>query len=280
MALLAIAVERASGQSFPDYVAGQILRRLGMSDSAVGLDDSRRARLATGYVYIAPDQAPLVAPDWQLGVGQYTGGLVTTPTDLARFLSTQFPTGDGRRSPVLSQASLRQMQARVGGSEACLGWWTTDLGGHRLIGHTGGHFGFLASVGALPEERLGIAIMTNSWNPVLGANDTWELAKMALLDLARATERPASPPAPPFEPGRVEIARYAGRYALAGGFAHLDVDVRDGQLWFAVREKAGSLRPCEPTGPDRFSCGLEFRVDGEGRVAGVSFALFEFAREP
>jgi hypothetical protein len=47
-----------------------------------------------------------------------------------------------------------------------------------------------------------------------------------------------------------------------------------------AREDDRPPAACEPTGRHRFSCGLEFRVDGAGRVTGLSFALFEFARGP
>ena len=280
MSLLAIAIERASGQAFPDYVSEHVLAPLGMVDSGLVLEEARARRVATGYVYTAPADPPLVAPPWELGAALYTGGLAATPTDLARFLAAQFPTPDGRRSAILSQDSLRQMRTSIGRSDACLGWWTTELDGRPLIGHTGGHFGFLASIGALPDLGLGIALMTNSWNPVLGANDTWELTKVALADLARAVAPETTASAVPFDPARVDLARYAGSYSLPGGFAHVDVTLREGRLWQAVREAPGPATRCEPTGPHRFSCGLEFRVDGEGRVRGLSFALFEFSRVP
>ena len=151
MALLGIAVERASGRPFADYVAERILRPLGMADSSVAVEAGRDPRLATAYLFDSSDQPPLVVPEWRLGVAQYTGGLVAARRPL-RFAAANFPTADGRRSAILSQDSLRVMHQRVGRSDACLGWWTTELEGRVLLGHTGGHFGFLASIGALPDS--------------------------------------------------------------------------------------------------------------------------------
>jgi CubicO group peptidase (beta-lactamase class C family) len=278
MALLGIAVERAIGRPFAGYVAERILRPLGMADSSLAVEAGRDPRLATAYLFNSPDQPPLVVPEWRLGVAQYTGGLVTTPTDLVRFAAAQFPTADGRRSPILSQDSLRLMHQRVGRSDACLGWWTTELEGRVLLGHTGGHFGFLASIGALPGQRLGVAIMTNSWNPLLGADDTWDLTKMALSFIAPTVEPEAKPAPTPFDAKAVDLTAYVGRFSLPGGFAHLDTTLHEGHLWFGMSERPGSERPCEPTAPDRFSCGLEFRSGADGRKTGVSFALFEFTR--
>jgi hypothetical protein len=46
-----------------------------------------------------------------------------------------------------------------------------------------------------------------------------------------------------------------------------------------VRERPGSGTPCDPSATDRFSCGLEFRAGEDGRVSGLSLALFDFERE-
>ena len=128
--------------------------------------------------------------------------------------------------------------------------------------------------------------MTNTWNPMRGTNDTWEIAKLALADLAPAVAQPAPVrPAPPaggsaFDPAKVALASYVGRYGLPGGFAHVDVELRDGKLWQSVREAGPPATPCEPIAADRFSCGLEFRRDASGRLTGLSLALFDFRREP
>ncbi len=271
-------MERASGQPFPDYVAERILRPLGMNDSTLAPEAAVRARMPVGYVTVAPGETPLVAPEWKLGSATYTGGLTTTPSDLARFLSAHFPRDDGGPSPILSQASLRQMRAPVGHGDAALGWWTTELDGRQLVGHTGEHLGFLASIAALPDLKLGVAIMTNSWNPIAGTNDTWDLSKMVLSDLAGALTPPPAAPAP-FDAAAVDLSRYAGRYALPGGLAHVDVVERGGTLRMSVRERPGSEAPCSPTAPERFSCGLEFHTGKDGAVTGLSYALFDFHRE-
>ena len=279
MTLLAIALERASGQPFPDYVAEHILRPLGLRDSTLAPSDAERRRMPVGYVFTSNDVPPFVAPEWKLGAAVYTGGLYTTASDLARFVAAQLPTADGASTPILKQESLLQMRAPVGRGEAALGWWTTEIDGRQLIGHTGGHLGFLASVAALPELKLGVAVMTNSWNPIVGADDTWELSKMALADLAQAAAPSPTPKPPDFDAASVDLSRYVGRYALPGGFAHVDVDVRNGTLWREVRERPGSGAACAPSGPDRFSCGLAFHAGEDGRITGLSMALFEFERE-
>lgn len=277
--LLAIALERASGEAFPEYVAEHILRPLGLRDSTLAPGDAERSRMPVGYVFTSPEGPPLVTPEWKRGAAAYADGLYTTASDLARFVAAHFPSADGVSSPILRQESLRQMRAPAGRVDAGLGWRTAELDGRQLIGRTGGRLGFQASVAALPDLKLGVALMTNSWNPAADGDDTWELSRMALADLAHAAAPPVAPKSPAFDAASVDLSRYIGRYALAGGFAHVDVELRSGKLWMQMRERPGSGTPCNPAGPDRFSCGLEFHAGEDGRVSGLSMARFEFKRE-
>ena len=104
MALLGIAIERASGRPFADYVAERILRPLGMADSSLALEAGRDPRLATAYLFNSPDR-PLVVPEWRLGVAQYTGGLVTTPTTWRRPVRRGAVPDRGR--PAVADSSAR-----------------------------------------------------------------------------------------------------------------------------------------------------------------------------
>ena len=121
--------------------------------------------LPKGYVFVFDSSIPLIAPTWQLGVAVYSGGIVSTAEDLARFLSLQFQTGSVGGSQILSADSLRQMRATFAHGGAGLGWWGANVAGHQMIQHSGGHLGFLAAVGAVPDLKLGIVVMTNSGNP-------------------------------------------------------------------------------------------------------------------
>ena len=62
--------------------------------------------------------------------------------------------GDDRNSPLFA------MQPKF--ADYALGWVVEDYRGHKLVGHTGGVFGFVTRVMLVPDENLGIVILTNA----------------------------------------------------------------------------------------------------------------------
>jgi len=73
--LLGIALERASGEPFADYLESNIFLPLNMKNTTVGTDEIDESRKAVGYVYTNPGMKPLVAPPWEFGCALYSGGI-------------------------------------------------------------------------------------------------------------------------------------------------------------------------------------------------------------
>ena len=213
----------------------------------------------------------------------YTGGLAGTAGDMARFLSLQFQEGEPGGAQILSADSLRQMRTPAAPGGAGLGWWTAEVEGHPFFEHSGGHVGFLATIGGLPDLKVGVVVMTNTFNPIWGAQHTQEIARLLYRTLISALAPPARPA---FDPASVELSRYAGTYAVAGRFAEIRMEVADGRLWHTVVGSAAPRQAAYPVAHDQFSLGqpggapaLFFETDAQGRVSAVRFALFRFERQ-
>jgi CubicO group peptidase (beta-lactamase class C family) len=58
-----------------------------------------------------------------------------------------------------------------------LGWFLQDYNGHKIVAHTGGVNGFVTGVTLLPDEKLGIVVLTNT-----DANNFFEALKWEILD--------------------------------------------------------------------------------------------------
>ena len=58
-----------------------------------------------------------------------------------------------------------------------LGWQLTDYEGREIVSHTGGVNGFVTSVTLLPEEKLGVVVLTNT-----DANEFYEALKWEIVD--------------------------------------------------------------------------------------------------
>jgi hypothetical protein len=58
-----------------------------------------------------------------------------------------------------------------------LGWMLQEYGGKKIVSHTGGVNGFVTSVTLIPEEKLGIIVLTNT-----DANNFYEALKWEIMD--------------------------------------------------------------------------------------------------
>src|SRR6185503_7545855 len=58
-----------------------------------------------------------------------------------------------------------------------LGWFLEEYAGRKIVSHTGGVNGFVTSVTLIPEEKLGIVVLTNT-----DANGFYEALKWEIMD--------------------------------------------------------------------------------------------------
>jgi CubicO group peptidase (beta-lactamase class C family) len=156
-ALAAYVVEEVSGQPFEQYVAEQILKPLGMSDSGYLLGPPLPGEMATGYSYEKRTQVPLPI-DYD---SDYPGGsMVSTADDMARFMLAHLEGGCYEGECILQPDTLAEMhqqraQTPYEGQAVTYGFVEAQQEGQRLLGHSGAIRGFGASLNLLPEHNLG-----------------------------------------------------------------------------------------------------------------------------
>ncbi len=213
IAAVGLVLERVGGQPFASYLGEHVLAPLGMDESAFELTPALSDRLATGYMWTY-DGRRFQAPGFQLGESP-AGSLYTTVTDLCRFMAAMFARGEGARGRVLQPASLEAMWkpqfARAGQRTGFgIGFAIDTLAGHRTVGHGGAIYGFATEALMLPDDQLGVAIVTT----IDAANVvTSRIAEAALRAMLASREHRAIPawettdPVPP-----AEASRLAGRY--------------------------------------------------------------------
>lgn len=112
--LCGLAVERATGQTFGDYLQNELFSPLGMVDSGFFAPPTKAARLASVYargpegltLQEAAQGSPfLTAPHGEAGAS----GLVTTLEDYGRFADMLAGAGARKNVRILTPRSLRQM---------------------------------------------------------------------------------------------------------------------------------------------------------------------------
>jgi CubicO group peptidase (beta-lactamase class C family) len=160
-------VARVSGQPWERFVAERLFRPLAMSSTTAVLSEVPADRLARRHwrsdAGIVARPAPRVAE-----------GIYSTAGDMARWLQFQLGEGTYDRGRLLKPETVREMHAlqfsipirsRPPGNVYAarfygtgLGWFVQDYRGRKVVLH-GGAWG--AMVGMIPEERLGVVVLSN-----------------------------------------------------------------------------------------------------------------------
>ena len=236
-------VEVLSGVPWEDFVRGRLLEPLRMSrtnlsvDEMLADDDHAAAYTRRGGVIAEVPQRPLpaVAP---------AGAINSSAADLTRWLLAQLAGGQLDGATVMSPATAtRQLTPHMLMPEAGelpgltqyaygLGWAIGRYREHRMAMHDGGIDGFTTHCVLLPDDGVGVVVLTNTsaslmhltvayrvLDELLGAEplDVFGFLKprfdaaMAGVREARAARRvvPGAPPARP-------LAAYAGDYEHPG----------------------------------------------------------------
>jgi CubicO group peptidase (beta-lactamase class C family) len=280
VSLLGIALERASGTSYQQYITDHIFKPLGMTHSGF-IDDANQGQFPVGYVYVPGHAEPVIAPKWQLGAAQYSAGIYSTVDDMAKFLALQWQEDAIGGTQILSADSLRAMRVGTEDKQCGIGWWGNEAAGHHIVLHNGGHLGYLATVAAMPDMKLGVVLMTNRDNPIWDLQTHGLAIKMFELLVPQYTPQKDKSK---FDPSKVDLARYAGTYAADGGYVKMKITFQDGKLYRLVEESGDSVAQIFPVGTDQFGdapngpASLSFKAAESGNITAAELALFTLRR--
>ena len=153
-----------------------------------------------------------------------------------KFLIALFAGGRGLNGAVLKPDTLRQMFAPQGSdSDYGLGFALLNVDGIRMVGHRGGVYGFSTESLAIPDEKLGVVVITNMDN---AAEVAWHVAFTALRFMRAAhAGKPLPPLQIPTDVPTETMRELAGRYEK--GQEALQIFERDGKLFLEPLQDAG-----------------------------------------
>ena len=183
-------IQKVSGKPWEVYVYDSIMQPLGMTNThPLGTGMSQMAVASkpytnnfTGELTELPyDNVDNLAP---------AGSIVSCVKDLSHWLLLQLDSGKYEGRQILPWAVLqrtRQMQTIISSNKSSilprhyygygLGNFQGDYNGRQFYEHTGGADGFVTNVCFVPEENLGISILTNNDN-----QDFFEALRYQVLD--------------------------------------------------------------------------------------------------
>jgi CubicO group peptidase (beta-lactamase class C family) len=173
-------IPAVTGTSWDDYIRQHIFQPLGMNHSTVS-----NAAFKAGDDYAFPHERvdgrlqviPLEVLD---NVGP-AGSINSCAADMAKWVQLQLNHGKfiDREGSLFSERQSKEMWTpqtilpigepspalatlKPNFADYALGWGVRDYRGRKLVGHTGGVAGFVSRVMLVPQENLGVVVLTNA----------------------------------------------------------------------------------------------------------------------
>ena len=280
-------IPAVTGKSWEDYIRQRILNPLGMN-----------ATNFTNIAFQAGDNyaSPHSKVDGKLQLVEFVslenaapaGSINSSAAEMAKWMLLQlnrgkFPDREGR---LFSEKQSREMWSpqtilpirdNPGATAALnpsffeygLAWFLRDYHGRKLVGHTGGVLGFVSCVMLVPEQNLGVVVLTNAMNggafnsivyhildSYLGVAPTdWTTAfKMAEdqqeKEAAETTKKQETIRASDFKPS-LPLRQYAGVYNDTW-YGPATIRLEDGELTFSLDHTPKAIGELQPWQYDTF----------------------------
>jgi len=173
-------IPAVTGTSWDDYIRQHIFAPLGMNHSNVS-----NSEFKAGDNFASPhervDGTLQVIPFETLDNAGPAGAINSCAADMAKWVQLQLSRGKftGREGRLFTEQRSNEMWTpqtilpigqyapplmglKPNFADYALGWGLRDYHGRKLAGHTGGVAGFVSRVMLVPDENLGIVVLTNS----------------------------------------------------------------------------------------------------------------------
>lgn len=183
-------IENVTGKTWENYIRETFLQPLGMGRTYTSVNDLKGvSNVASPHGFDAngkPYATTQVAWDnWNPAAG-----IFTSVNQQAQWMRLQLNQGTYKGKRIFSEDASRNMWAAHNPTPisrraeeitpsthfaaAGLGWFVSDYEGRKLVYHGGGHEGMNSRTVLVPEEKLGIVILTNSMSSIMSplANHT------------------------------------------------------------------------------------------------------------
>ena len=294
-AAVAEAAAAAAGMPFVDLLRKRLIEPLGMRDTTVGVPHSVAANHASGHAAIGNVEQPIRDRKAMAILG--ANAVNTNARDLAKWLIFQLGDGTWEGKRIVSAEAMQEMHSpqiiipttpgmravrgvRFFGAYA-LGWQVMDFRGRPMLWHSGNAQGMPSYMAILPEQKIGVAVLVNSWSaPFLhGAIVSRILDQLldeqprdwsveAITAMQKSSVLPERPRTPGTKPSR-PLDAYAGTYEdpLYGA---MTVRHEEGKL--SLQFAGGEIADLEHWHHDTFLARWRDRVF-EDRDALVAFGL-------
>lgn len=171
-----------TGNPWGNIIQDKILTPLKMDRTITTVKDlDKKGNYATPHGLFDNHHKPIAWEDWEIIAA--TGGIVSSVNDMAKWMIFNLNNGINNKDTLLTADSRNTLWMphnifKVNHTLAehtthfrgyALGWGVSDYHGRMRVSHTGGYSGMLSAVMLVPDENLGIVVLTNGMKPLFSA---------------------------------------------------------------------------------------------------------------
>ena len=182
-------IPRVTGKTWAAFITDSIFKPLGMNNSlALSKDIKNAANKCFPHTVVMNELRKI--PYGNIDNLAPAGSISSSVNDMSKWVLAQLANGklDGKEIiPADAIAQTRTPQSILGNGGHMfnkshfalygLGWFLEEYAGRKIVAHTGGVNGFVTSVCLVPEENLGIIVLTNT-----DANSFYEALRNEIED--------------------------------------------------------------------------------------------------
>jgi D-alanyl-D-alanine carboxypeptidase len=148
--LLGYIIERITGLQYSANLKKRITEKIGLKNTYYGGKTNLAGNECYSYQF---DQTWQQQPETDMSIPGGAGALVSTPSDLVRFIESLFSL------KLISEKSLAQMKTLTDGMG--MGMFQFPFYDKKAFGHNGGIDGFGSNVAYFPDDKIAVAYCTN-----------------------------------------------------------------------------------------------------------------------
>ena len=148
--LLGYIIEKITKQPYSKNLEKRICSKIGIKDTYIGKKTDLVNNESYSYKFESEWKQQ---PETDMSIPGGAGSIISTPTDLTRFVNALFSI------KLVSQSSLNQMKTLTDGIG--MGMFQFPFYDKKAYGHNGGIDGFVSNVAYFPEDSLAVSYCTN-----------------------------------------------------------------------------------------------------------------------
>ena len=253
-ALLSYIVDQAAGVTLEEFLMKRLFQPLGMTRTILDLDCSEAREIADGNItslFERDDDKTLVwDDDWSV-LPPFRGCacVKSTAKDITKYYQMLADGGRYEGRQIIPEEAVELLGGKAFPLRRkpfyCLGLWKSEIGGKKILEHSGGLHGVSTQGGLMEDEAggYGIAALCNEGD-VNMIPFQWACYNF-LLGLPLETEHEwAIPSGMPFSLQDALCGEYLAREGMP---CHTTITMEDGQLMAVRDDMKMELRYCEDT---------------------------------